>query len=94
VLNSEAGERELVYVIEDHGNGRATVLLPWAPAAFSGPVKVVSQERIEMLDASLGDVSRALSQWGLGVRDLLWKGAAVSAQPDDPSEDVSDRGSS
>ena len=35
LLNSAAGEQDLVFVIEDHGNGKLTVMMPWAPAATS-----------------------------------------------------------
>ena len=76
VLNSPNGEREIVYVIEEHGDGQATVLVPWAPASFAGSVKIMSGERIEMLDASLGDTSRVLSHWGIGARELLGKNDA------------------
>ncbi|MBW1819980.1 MAG: hypothetical protein JRJ60_22805, partial [Deltaproteobacteria bacterium] len=31
VLNSPDGSREIVYVIEDHGDGQVTILIPWAP---------------------------------------------------------------
>ena len=74
VLSSPDGGREIVYVIEDHGDGQLTVLVPWAPASFAGSVRIMDSDRIEMLDAPLGDVSKALSQWGVGVRDLLGKG--------------------
>jgi uncharacterized membrane protein len=74
VLDSADGEREIVYVIEDHGDGHVTVLVPWAPASFAGSVKIMRSDRIEMLDASLGDVSRVLSQWGVGVHELMSKG--------------------
>jgi len=50
-----------------------TVLVPWAPASFAGPVKILSSDRIEILGASLGDTSRVLGQWGVGARDLLNK---------------------
>ena len=73
VLDSSHGERELVYMIEDHGDSNVTVLLPWAPTAFSGSVKIVDRKRIETLDANLSDVSRVLSLWGVGARDLLGK---------------------
>jgi len=73
VLGSPDGEREIVYVIEDHGDGQVTVLVPWAPASFAGSVKIMSSDRIEMLDASLGDTSRVLSHWGMGARELLGK---------------------
>jgi len=71
VLTSSDGERELGYVIEDHGDGHSTVLLPWAPAAFAGSVKIVDRDRVKVLEANLGDVSRVLGHWGVDVRDLL-----------------------
>ena len=71
VLNSPDGQREIIYVIEDHGDGNLTVLVPWAPASFSGQVKIMASDRIEMLDATLDEVSRALSFWGVGTRHLL-----------------------
>jgi uncharacterized membrane protein len=71
IMSSPGGEREIVYLIEDHGNGLLTVLVPWAPASFAGSVKILSSDRIEMLPASLGDTSRVLSHWGVGVMDLL-----------------------
>jgi uncharacterized membrane protein len=73
VLHSSDGEREIVYVVEEHSDGGLTILVPWAPTAFAGSVKIVSRDRVEMLDTSLGDASRALSCWGVGVRDLLEK---------------------
>ncbi len=76
LLISTEGWRDIVYVIEDHGDGHLTVLVPWAPTAFSGSVKVVSRDRVEMLDANIGDVSKVLSLWGVGTRELLAKGSA------------------
>ena len=74
ILDSPNGVREIVYLIEDHGNGQVTVLVPWAPASFAGSVKIIGSDRIEMLDATLDEASRALAHWGVGVRDLLGKG--------------------
>lgn len=71
VLNSAEDQREIVYVIEDHGDGNLTVMVPWAPASFSGQVKIMAADRIQMLDATLDEVSRALSFWGVGIRHLL-----------------------
>ncbi|CAB1081659.1 hypothetical protein D1AOALGA4SA_9305 [Olavius algarvensis Delta 1 endosymbiont] len=73
LLNSPDGEQEIIYVIEEHADGRATVLVPWAPASFAGSVKIISRERIEMLDASLVDTSRVLSHWGMGAVELVGK---------------------
>jgi uncharacterized membrane protein len=77
LLVSSEGWRDIVYVIEDHGDGLLTVLVPWAPTAFSGSVKVVNRDRVEMLDATLGDVSKVLSLWGVGTRDLLGESSAI-----------------
>jgi len=68
------------------------VLQPWAPTAFSGTVKVVHQDRLEFLDANLGDVSRALSHWGVGVRELLERKTKDVGSSDDPPEDISAKG--
>jgi uncharacterized membrane protein len=73
VMTSREGEREIVYLVEDHQDGEATVLVPWAPAAFAGSVKIVQRSRLEILDADLDSASRALSHWGVGIRALLGK---------------------
>jgi len=82
LLTSTEGWRDIVYVIEDHGDGQLTVLVPWAPTAFSGSVKVVGQDRVEKLDANLGEVSKVLSLWGVGTRELLGKGSATGKNKD------------
>ena len=92
VLNSSEGTREIVYVIEDHGDGQHTILQPWAPMAFSGSIKVVNQDRLEMLDSNLGDVSRVISHWGVGIRNLLVKHTTSTESTADLSEDVSGKG--
>jgi uncharacterized membrane protein len=73
VFSSSNGEKEIVYVIEDHGDGQMTILCPFAPASFAGSVKIVSADRIEILETSFGDASRVIAHWGLGARDLLSK---------------------
>jgi uncharacterized membrane protein len=71
LLDAGNGQREIVYVVEDLGNGDLTVLCPHAPTGFAGPVKIVPQAAIEPLDASLGDVSLVFNHMGLGARRLL-----------------------
>ncbi len=71
LLFSPGGERELAYVIEDHGDGQVTVLVPWSPASFAGSLKIVDRDRVELLDIDLGEFTKVLSQWGVGVRELL-----------------------
>ena len=73
ILTSSDGSREIVYLIEEHDDGQATILVPWTPTSFAGSIKILSRERIELLDASLGDTSAVLSNWGVGAKDLLNK---------------------
>jgi uncharacterized membrane protein len=73
MLVSADGEKEPAYVVEDHGDGQVTVLLPWSPASFAGSLKVVNQDRIEVLDVSIGDFSRVLGNWGIGASDIKSK---------------------
>jgi uncharacterized membrane protein len=71
ILRSPDDVRELVYLVEEHEEGLSTILVPWAPASFSGSVKVVPTSRLEILNVSLGDASRVISLWGVGMGDLL-----------------------
>jgi uncharacterized membrane protein len=65
------GQREIVYVVEDIGDGDFTTLFPHAPTGFAGQVKIVAKDRITPLDASLGDVSLVMNHMGLGAGRLL-----------------------
>ncbi len=71
MLNSGDGEQDLVYIIEDHGNGKLTIMLPWAPAAFAGSIKIVAAARVERVNSNIGEYSKVLSQWGLGMPEIL-----------------------
>jgi len=71
LFNSAAGEQDLVFVIEDHGNGKLTVMLPWAPAAFAGSLKVVDADKVELVDSNIGEYSKILSHWGVGLPGVL-----------------------
>ena len=70
MLISQTGDRELAYVVEDHDEGNVSILLPLAPTAFASPLKIVKREQVEILDVNLGEFTKIVSQWGVGVRDL------------------------
>ncbi len=53
LLINNDGDLDIVYLIEDRGDGMATVLLPWAPAPFAGSVKIIDRNRLQMMDANL-----------------------------------------
>ncbi len=71
LLNNDDGTTELVYVIEDHGDGKLTILVPLAPAGFTGSVKIINADRLTRLDASIGDASKVIAHWGVGMSDIL-----------------------
>lgn len=78
LLDVGNGQREIIYVVEDLGGGEVAVLCPHAPTGFAGPIKIVSQNQVDVLDASLGDASLVLNHMGLGTGRLLKKEAGRS----------------
>ena len=70
LLEVGAGIQEIVYVVEESEDGMAAVLVPHAPTAFSGPVKLVDRKLLTLLDTNIGDLSRSLSHWGVGTAFL------------------------
>jgi uncharacterized membrane protein len=73
VLTSPDSGSVLVYLIEDHGDGLATVMIPSAPSPLAGAIKIVPRDRIQLLDARISTVARVLTQWGVGAQALLRK---------------------
>ncbi len=73
LLNSSDGEQELAYVVEDQGDGKVTVLIPWAPTPFAGSIKIVQKDRVTLIDTDLGNFTKVLSHWGIGAKDMLDK---------------------
>ncbi len=71
LLSTQNGIREFAYVVETHDNGDMTVLLPMAPSGFSGPVKIVSRDHVQLLDTSLADVSMVLNHLGMNSQKVL-----------------------
>ncbi len=71
LIKDGKGGGDPCYVIENHKDGRATVLLPWSPASFAGSIKVVQQSNLEYLSCSLDDYARSLSQIGVGVEECM-----------------------
>lgn len=70
-LDNGSGDMEPIYVIEDRGRPRVVVLVPWAPTAFAGSVKLVQRERVHYLDVTLDEFSLSLTHLGTGLSDLL-----------------------
>ncbi len=71
MLNNNDGTEEPVYIVETLRDGRLVVLVPFAPASFTGSVKVVDASMVSELDVSVSEVSRAIAHWGVGCADFL-----------------------
>ncbi len=71
LLENASGDLEPVYIIEDRGRPRIVVLIPWAPTAFAGSVKLVQRDRVHRMDVSLDEFSLSLTHLGTGMSELL-----------------------
>lgn len=81
ILMSDGGGGDPCYVMEEHDDGMATILLPWSPASFAGSIKVVPQSRLQYLGCSVDEFSRSISFMGVGVAECLAQPADTSSQP-------------
>ena len=70
-IENDSGDLDPAYVIEDRGRPRVVVLIPWAPTAFAGSVKLVKRECIHYLDVTLDEFSLSLTHLGTGMSELL-----------------------
>jgi uncharacterized membrane protein len=77
LLKSDDGNKEFAYIVEDHGDGNLTILLPWSPTPFAGVIKIVPKDRVEPLAVSLTKMTEALSHWGVGAQELLAENTAI-----------------
>ena len=71
LIENDGGDVEPAYVIEDRGRPRVVVLVPWAPTAFAGSVKLFPREKVHLLDVTLDEFSLSLTHLGTGMSDLL-----------------------
>ena len=71
LIENDAGDMEPAYVIEDRGRPRVVVLIPWAPTAFAGSVKLVDRRSVHYLDVTLDEFSLSLTHLGTGMSELL-----------------------
>ncbi len=87
LIVSPVGQKEIAYLIEDHGDGNATVMMPRLPTPMGSSVKIVPSAQLQILPARPTDVTRVLGECGLGLRKLLQKNKSTSQQPLDPLRD-------
>ena len=66
-------------VMDEFADGRLVVFVPGAPAPMSGALYIFTPDRVTYLDVPLLTFMKAVSSWGLGLRDLVEQGAAGPA---------------
>ena len=71
LIAEPSGEMTPCYVIEDGGGSRVVVLIPKAPSAFSGFVKIIPRDAISYVPVSLDEFSLSITHFGLGMSDHL-----------------------
>ncbi len=72
LVHESSGNMTPAYIIEDQGRPRIVVLLPWSPMAFSGAIKLIPREQVRELPLTLDEFSLSLSNYGLGLSDILF----------------------
>ena len=80
IVKDGSGGGDPCYVMEEHDNGLATVLIPWSPASFAGSIKVVPRSQLEYLNCTIDEYSRSISFMGVGVAECLGKAAPTEKQ--------------
>lgn len=73
MLGKRGSSQEPCYIVEEHGDGLATVMVPWTPASFAGSIKIAPVDELQKVDCSLDEFSRSISLMGVGVADCMRK---------------------
>jgi uncharacterized membrane protein len=73
LISNDSGGMEPAYIIEGQGQPLIVVMVPWSPTAFAGVVKLVPRERVHKLPLTLDEFSLSLSNYGLGLTEILYE---------------------
>ncbi len=67
-------------IMDRFADGRLLVFVPGSPAVMSGAIYIFTPDRVQAVDVPLMAFVRAVSSWGLGMRELIEAPRAVPAQ--------------
>jgi uncharacterized membrane protein len=59
------------FVVEELADGRCVVFVPAVPNPMQGAVYILTRERVHLIDASVRQVARCVSHWGVGLEELV-----------------------
>lgn len=62
-------------VMDEFADGRLVVFVPGSPAPMSGAIYVFTPDKVTLLDTPLLPFLKAISSWGLGLREIVERGA-------------------
>ncbi|HMR29630.1 MAG TPA: DUF502 domain-containing protein [Geminicoccaceae bacterium] len=58
-------------IMDELADGRLLVFVPATPAPMSGSLYIFTPDRVKLLDVPVLPFIKAISSWGLGLRELL-----------------------
>jgi uncharacterized membrane protein len=65
-------------VMDELADGRLVVFVPGSPAPMAGAIYIFTPDRVAFLDVPLLPFMKAISSWGLGLREMI-EGAPPAA---------------
>ncbi len=76
----------LAFIVEEHAEGGFTVFVPLSPTPGVGTLQIVSEAKVQRLDASMTDALGCILNWGVGAEALIGTRAAPPGKdPDSPA---------
>lgn len=69
-------------VMDEFADGRLLVFVPGSPAPMSGTIYIFTPDRVTLLDVPLLPFMKALSSWGLGLREMVESASATATRRD------------
>ena len=64
-------------VMDEFADGRLLVFVPGSPAPMSGAVYIFAPDKVVFLDVPLLSFMKAISSWGLGLREMIEEAGAA-----------------
>jgi uncharacterized membrane protein len=58
-------------VMDELADGRLVVFVPGSPAPMSGAIYIFTPDKVEFLDVPLLPFMKAISSWGLGLKEII-----------------------
>jgi len=71
LIRTDPGTELLGFIVEEHAEGKFTVLVPLAPMPGVGTLQIVSREKVQRLEVPMKDALGAILNWGAGTEALL-----------------------